>query len=475
MSDQMASLYEVDIEEGMNDGAPYATLPTRAQCLHAIKERGAFDLLVLGGGLTGATVAHEAALQGISVLLLEPRFFGIDALSWDVRIAYYLRVRPLEVFRSSSAFKILSRTRAPHLISNLLQDSHKNSKVGAALVRRFARLHSVDEALLIRETILAARQEGAVALSAVQPAYVEAESDSGCYVIGFTESVTGERYEARVGGILIDPTHGELPASRLGTYVVPSSKPAVAGVQVVYEALPLKMTAGVAFASFELTDGSVVTVAKRSLQVVEVTLLYGKKPVPVEGVDTILRDACNEAGWSIEQELCRRDVAGKPHTRYNLSQYKGVFTCSHRAPWDAFRSTRRIIQALVALSPHPRAITQLSARLLPGGDYACELDSFRAMARAQGVSERTIELAIARWRGRVRYIAQFPNGLRELCPGVLRGEVDLSFMSDQAVIADDVISGSLRMDTLPGWRDYQGVMQERVGVLRDSLGAQRSE
>ncbi len=470
MSDQMASLYEIDIEEGVNDGAPYSALATRAASLRALKERNVVDLLVLGGGLTGATVAHEAALQGISVLLLESRFFGIDALSWDVRLAYYLRVRPCEVLRSKSAFAFLSRSRSPHLISALPTDSHKNSRLGAALARRFARPYSIDEALLIRETVLAARQEGAVVLSAVRPEYVEAESASGCYVVGFTESITGERYEARVGGVLIDPTHGELPASRLGTYVVPSTKPRAAGVQVVYEAMPLKLTAGVSFASFELTDGSVAVVAKRGLQIVEVTLLYGKKPIPAEGVDAILKEACREAGWSIEQELSRRDVAGKPDVRYNLSQYKGVFTCSHRGPWDAFRSARRIIQALVALSPHPRTISELSVRLLPGGDYACELDSFRAMARAQGVSERTIELAIARWRGRVRYIAQFPNGLRELCPGVLRGEVDLSFVSDQAVFPEDIISGSLRMDTSPEWQVSRRVIEERVEALREGFG-----
>jgi hypothetical protein len=469
MSDQMASLYEVDIEEGVNDGAPYATLPNRAQCLSALKERNVFDLLVIGGGLTGVTVAHEAALQGISVLLLEPSFFGLDAVSWDVRLSYSLRLRPHEVIQSRSALKMLGRTRAPHLVSSLPVDSHKDSKLLASLVRRFVPLQSVDEALLIRETVLAARQEGAVVLSSVKPEFVEAESESGCYVVGFTDSSTKEKYEARVGGILVDPTHGILPPSRLGTYVVPSARPSSAGVQVVYEAVPVKVTAGVPFASFELTDGSVVVVARRGLQVVEATLLYGKKPVAAEALESILTEACKEAGWNIQGELSRRDIAGKPSDRYVLTQYKGVFTCSHKAPWDAFRSARRIIKALVALSPQPRTISQLSARLLPGGDYACELDGFRAMARAQGVSERTIELAISRWRGRVRYIPQFPNGLRELCPGVLRGEVDLSFASDQAVSSEDVMSGSLRMDTLPDWQVSRSTIEERIGVVRESM------
>ena len=74
------------------------------------------------------------------------------------------------------------------------------------------------------------------------------------------------------------------------------------------------------------------------------------------------------------------------------------------------------------------------------------------------------------WCGRVRYVAQFPNGLRELCPGVLRGEVDLSFVSDQAVFPEDIISGSLRMDTSPEWQVSRSVIEERVEALRERFG-----
>jgi len=36
----------------------------------------AFDLIIIGGGITGATVAYEAASRGISVALLEKSDFG---------------------------------------------------------------------------------------------------------------------------------------------------------------------------------------------------------------------------------------------------------------------------------------------------------------------------------------------------------------------------------------------------------------
>jgi hypothetical protein len=465
MSDQMASLYEIDLEEGLNDGDPYATLRTRKQSLAALRERNAFDLVIIGGGLTGATLAHEAVLRGITVLLLEAEFFGAHAISWDVQFAHYLRSKPLEILRSRSALRLLSRHRAPHLVSDMPSDSHRNSSLPARVVRKVVALRSVDEALLIRETILAARQEGAVVISSVQPTYVEAESGSGCYLVGFTDRMSDESYEVRVGGIVVDPTCGCLPPSRMGSYVASHDAPRDTGVQTIYEVLPKGLTKGVPFASFELSDGSFISLAKRGLGILEVSLLYGKEPVRADAVDTIIQEACQEAGWNIQQQVSRRVIRGGFHKRYAVIQHRGVFTCQHRAPWDAFQSARTIVKTVAALTPEPRIVKGVGRRLLPGGDYACELDSFRATARAHGIPERTIELAIARWQGRVRYIAQFPNGLRELCPGVLRGEVDLSFVSDQAVTINDLIGGSLRLDTCSEWQRCVPCIEERLAIL----------
>jgi hypothetical protein len=465
MSDQMLSLYELHVKNGVNDGDPFSTLQTRRSIVEGFGEVKAFDLLVLGGGLTGALVAHEAALQGISVLLLEEKFFGVDALSWDVRIAQMVRARPWQLLRSRNALRLLSRCRAPHLLCSLVADSHPVRGFGAKAVKRLVDLQNVDEELLIRETILAARQEGATVLSSVQPYYVEAESLSGCYVVGFKDLVDGKEFSARVGGIVVDPSHGKLPPSRLGTQVVQSVAPDQAGVQQILEVVPRTMTSGVAFASFELTDGSFIAVARRGLNVVEATVLFGNRAMSPDSVQGIIQEACSEAGWVVQGELGVRQVAGKWGKWYELRQSKGVFTCVHCGPWDAFRSAVKIVQRVVELVPEKPAVRSLSSRLLPGSDQACELDSFRAMARAQGIPERTIELAISRWRGRVRSIAEFANGLRELVPGVLRGEIDLSVASDQAVSVDDVVSGSLRLSTMPGWREAMPKIEERLEAL----------
>lgn len=472
MSDQMLSLYEVELQEGINDGDPYASLPTRRAALNSLAQGEAFDLLILGGGLLGVTVAHEAALQGIKVLLLSRTFFGVDALSWDVRIAHTLRTRPVDLVRGRTTFQMLGRSRAPHLITAALADSHALQGFAAKLAKRFISPMYVDEELLIRETALAARQEGATLLAGMVPTFVESEKALGCYVVGCKDPVTGMEFQNRVGGIVLDPTHGDLPPSRLGTYVLPSEVAGSAGKQFIFEVAPKTITSGVTFASFELSDGSFVSVAKRGALTVEATVLYGNKTVPPDALASVVHEACEEAGWSIVHQVSMREVSGRWSKTYGVSQTKGVFVCSHRAAWDAFRSAETIVKACVALSKTPGAMHGLSPKLLPGGDYACELDSFRAMARSHGISERTIEKVVERWRGRVRYLAQFPNGLREIVPGVLRGEVDLAWVSDHCVTVDDLVRGSLKLYRDNSWPAAESVLHERLEILSNatSLG-----
>ena len=52
----------------------------RARTLDRAREPGAFDLVVVGGGITGAGVAREAARRGVKTLLLEQRDFLVIGL-----------------------------------------------------------------------------------------------------------------------------------------------------------------------------------------------------------------------------------------------------------------------------------------------------------------------------------------------------------------------------------------------------------
>jgi glycerol-3-phosphate dehydrogenase len=99
-------------------------LPTRAEQLAALgAPAGEFDLLVIGGGITGCGIAREAAARGLSVALVEKSDFASGTSSRSSRLIHG-GVRYLEhgqihlVFESSAERRRLLRL-APHLVRPL--------------------------------------------------------------------------------------------------------------------------------------------------------------------------------------------------------------------------------------------------------------------------------------------------------------------------------------------------------------------
>src|SRR5688572_25214644 len=83
----------------------------------------AFDVAIVGGGITGAGIARDAALRGLRVALLEARDFASGTSSRSSRLVHggvrYLEHGHLHlVFESSRERRLLLRL-APHLVRPL--------------------------------------------------------------------------------------------------------------------------------------------------------------------------------------------------------------------------------------------------------------------------------------------------------------------------------------------------------------------
>src|SRR6266513_1267070 len=97
-------------------------LTMRADRLAALETR-AFDLLVIGGGITGCGIARNAALRGLSVVLVDKGDFASGTSSRSSRLIHggvrYLEHGHLHlVFESSAERRRLLRI-APHLVRPL--------------------------------------------------------------------------------------------------------------------------------------------------------------------------------------------------------------------------------------------------------------------------------------------------------------------------------------------------------------------
>lgn len=82
-----------------------------------------FDLLVVGGGITGSGLARDAALRGLSVALVEKEDFGHGTSSRSSKLVHgglrYLQHGEVRLVRESARERAVLRRIAPHLVHPL--------------------------------------------------------------------------------------------------------------------------------------------------------------------------------------------------------------------------------------------------------------------------------------------------------------------------------------------------------------------
>ncbi|MDJ1113168.1 glycerol-3-phosphate dehydrogenase/oxidase [Microbacterium dauci] len=87
----------------------------------ALTDAGVVDVLVVGGGITGAAIAHEAASRGLSVHLVERGDFGAATSAATGKLIHgglrYLRNLEVGLVRESLAERRILSTIAPGLVS----------------------------------------------------------------------------------------------------------------------------------------------------------------------------------------------------------------------------------------------------------------------------------------------------------------------------------------------------------------------
>src|SRR5665213_415056 len=78
-----------------------------------------FDVVVIGGGITGAGVARDAAMRGLSVALVEARDFGSGTSSRSSKMIHgglrYLPMGDIALVREAASERKIVQAIAPHL------------------------------------------------------------------------------------------------------------------------------------------------------------------------------------------------------------------------------------------------------------------------------------------------------------------------------------------------------------------------
>src|ERR1017187_2988948 len=99
---------------------------------------GAWDIIVVGGGATGAGVAIDAASRGYDVLLLEQSDFGKGTSSRSTKLVHggvrYLEQGNLSLVMEALKERGLLLENAPHLVRNLGFLTGENSRGAEAIL-----------------------------------------------------------------------------------------------------------------------------------------------------------------------------------------------------------------------------------------------------------------------------------------------------------------------------------------------------
>src|ERR1700742_992975 len=110
--------------------------------IHGQMPESSFDLLVIGGGVTGAGIALDAAARGLSVALVEARDLAAGTARWSSKLVHgglrYLAKGEVRLAHESAVERGILMTRtAPHLtraLPQLFPLHEQTSRGGAAFV-----------------------------------------------------------------------------------------------------------------------------------------------------------------------------------------------------------------------------------------------------------------------------------------------------------------------------------------------------
>jgi glycerol-3-phosphate dehydrogenase len=106
-----------------------------------VKSPSEYDVVIIGGGINGAGIARDAALRGLTVLLLEQNDFGSGTTSWSSRLIHgglrYLEYGEIPLVYESLRERRVLQTTAKHLVRKLRINIpvYENSRRGLLLLR----------------------------------------------------------------------------------------------------------------------------------------------------------------------------------------------------------------------------------------------------------------------------------------------------------------------------------------------------
>jgi glycerol-3-phosphate dehydrogenase len=484
----------------MPTAAPLAT-SARAATLARL-ERETFDLVVIGGGITGAGIAREAVIRGLSVALLEARDHASGTSSRSSKLIHgglrYLAMGDVSLVRSTALERKVIHRLAPHLAEPRWMVVPARSRAGLMKLRAgvaaYEKLGAVEEKDLHRnwgrgelaeQEPLLDRERFAFACvyreyltddARLVLANLRAAADRGAAVLNYAPVVAISGGSGATDGVEAECALSGHQLRVRGRCVINAAGPWVDAVR--------RLEDGEARPRLTLSKGIHVVVPAERLPVRNMLILSAPDR---RSIFVIRRGAAVYLGTT--DTLYGKDhhwpAIEREDVEYLLAPVARDLTCDPLAPeeivaaWSGLRpliseagklpseisrkdevwvGPRRVISIaggkLTGYRPMAREAVERAAKVcglalapepadeptLPGGDFAGELDAFAAsLGRTNRLSEDAA-LRLARLYGSEAG-AVLERGAKPLAPGALAvtGEVAWAVEVEGAVHLEDVL------------------------------------
>ncbi|MBI5480509.1 MAG: glycerol-3-phosphate dehydrogenase/oxidase [Deltaproteobacteria bacterium] len=159
---------------------------------HIARAKGrAFDLVIIGGGITGAGVAREAALRGLSFCLVDKNDFAFGTSSRSSKLCHgglrYLSQGKLGLVRESTTERNWLRHVLPHLVRPLgfMYCTYERGKDHALAIRAALHLYdALSDGFSAHKTNRRAEFFTPAEVAEIEPAVTQHDPDLGSMTMG---------------------------------------------------------------------------------------------------------------------------------------------------------------------------------------------------------------------------------------------------------------------------------------------------
>jgi glycerol-3-phosphate dehydrogenase len=433
--------------------------PKRSEILEDLKLHRNCDILIVGGGVHGAVMAHLAAFNGFRTVLLEMNDYasGGSAVTDGLLFGDLKTQNPYIIRRKIRSAKDLLNTTKHllHPVNLTLKGSPPYlfslaNKIGG---RTLQQEHLFDanfcSTRYVLDRIFAARQEGARSLNYAKVTAYHAKAGGGVDV-SWVDQLSGDKFNTSCGVMInccgvwqsqlgrITPQHSN-KFQTLRREVYTFQKKLDLSPTLLYD------TAGRSFTINPFGEKTVISAFEREISDVTKDVKRDEEDIKRWLADNVPQLV--EIPFSVKSVDYLRPRGRAAARGYYWNINGGVFSLIGGSFVDGVDIAEDCLRKVVTLSGVDSKCTSLRGRVLAGAaDYDGAAKEFLSATKAANIPSIVSKACLERWGRRALMVLDKPEGLHLVAGKVLKGEIDLAVELEQGVYPDDVVKRRFGLD-----------------------------